>query len=78
MRHIPRGHQANLCSSKHSGKTWDLWIDPDYSWHENAGEFVIESVTATHVVLKYRSDWSLKTVALSDIGKVIEHSYDRR
>ena len=50
MRHIPRGHQANLCVSTKPGKTWDLWIDPDYSWHENAGEFVIESVTGQYKI----------------------------
>ncbi len=77
MPRIPVGHQANLCQSDIPGKEYDLWIDPDYSWYENAGEFVIVSVTATHVELKYQRDGFMRMIALSKIGKVIEHSYDR-
>ena len=72
------GHQANLSISIQEGKEWELYVDPDYSWYENAGEFVIEEVGKDYVVLRDQKDWGRKKVLnLADIV-VVEYSQDRR
>ena len=75
---IPVGHQANLSYSSEPGKEWELWVDPDYSWYEKAGEYVIEEVASEYVVLRGQRDGSRKTVYRTEIARIIEHSYDQR
>jgi hypothetical protein len=51
MRNII-GHQANLQCSRQEGKPWKLYVDPDNSWHENTGGYVIEDMDREYVMLR--------------------------
>ncbi len=73
---VLEGHQANLSYSTQKGKKWDLYVDPDYSWYENAGEYIIEDAGRDSIVLRDQRSGERKILDRDGVV-IIKYSQDR-
>jgi hypothetical protein len=73
---VLEGHQANLSYSSQPGIKWDLYVDPDYSWPENGGEYVVEKADSDSIVLRDQRSGERKVLNRREV-EIIRYSRDR-